>query len=220
MVYLPMTLKNYTNIPLGNGNFEDSDSELTPWQKVEAAVPVNLSPGDPAINGGEHNVLIGDPSVSGRGDAPVGNGRIWQTFSIPNVSDVAEITIYYRIVTQDIVRSSHTNDYLDSFEIYLDNNFPNSANEPSTDDPIREIRCAQELGRPLVPAKSYQGKLIFCDGRVDYDQPEDLGWRSVILDLSAYKGEVVTLHLASFSRWDGWDNTYTYIDNIQASWQQ
>jgi len=213
-LYLPLALRNYANIPFTNGDFETG--ALAPWQKAEDAVPVRLAAGDPEINGGAHSVLLGDPTVSGRGDAPVGNGRIWQTFSIPQIQDTAWITIQYHIVSQDIVRGS-TNDYFDSFEIYL-NTFPDVANQPSKTDMIRAVRCDSELGQPIVPTESYTNSLIFCDGRASSSELQDLGWRSVKLDLSAYKGQVVTLYLANFSRWDGWDNTYTYIDNVEVNW--
>ncbi len=48
-----------------------------------------------------------------------------------------------------------------------------------------------------------------CDG-----PPNDGGWQQVTLDLSAYKGQTITLHFEVWDRADNWYNTWAYIDDV------
>ncbi len=44
--------------------------------------------------------------------------------------------------------------------------------------------------------------------------PNDGGWQQVTLDLSAYKGQTITLHFEVWNRADNWYNTWAYIDDV------
>ncbi len=211
-VYIPLTLRNFLFMPLRNGGFESPLADS--WLSAQDAMPVTLVNGPGQQHSGQYSVLLGDASVSGQGDAPVGNARLWQTFGVPYTEEKPTVTLYYRLVSQDFVRSSKNQNYLDSFEIYL-NAFPPDANTPAPDDPRRFDLCVTGLGQP---AAAPTDGLVFCDGRAAAADPNDLGWRSATLDLSAYKGQAVTLYFAAFSRWDNWYYTYVYVDDIETSW--
>ncbi len=45
--------------------------------------------------------------------------------------------------------------------------------------------------------------------------PNDGGWQQVTLDLSAYKGQTITLHFEVWNRADNWYNTWAYIDDVR-----
>lgn len=212
-VYLPLTLRNRLSISLRNGGFESG--EWSPWTTAADAMPAGLLYDAAQAHAGQWSALLGDPAAIGQGDVPVGSARLWQTFSVPQMAGTPVITIHYHLVSQDIVRSSKNQDYLDSFEIYL-NTFPSDANTPVKDDPQRMDRCVNALGQP---ATAPTDGLVFCDGRATAAAPNDLGWRTVTLNLSAYKGLPVTLYLAAFNRWDGWYNTYVYVDDVQTGWR-
>jgi hypothetical protein len=47
-------------------------------------------------------------------------------------------------------------------------------------------------------------------------RPEDpAGWATGSIDLSAYAGQAVTIAFRSYSRYDGWFNTYVYLDDVR-----
>lgn len=210
-IYLPLALRTYVSIPLRNGGFESGAWE--PWQAAADTMPTSLLSDATQAHAGQWSALLGDPGADDQ-HVPVGNARLWQTFSVPQTAETPQITIHYHFVSQDIVRSSLNQNYLDSFEIYL-NAFPSDANTPAKDDSQRLERCVTALGQP---ATAPTDGLVFCDGRVNNDAPKDFGWRTVTLDMSAYKGLPVTLYLAVFNRWDSWHNTYVYVDDVETSW--
>ncbi len=211
-VYVPLISRNFLSMPLRNGGFELPLADG--WLSAEDTLPVTPAnaPGQP--HSGQYSVLLGDATADGQGDVPVGNARIWQTFGVPLAEEKPTVTLYYHLVSQDFVRSSKNQNYLDSFEIYL-NTFPPDANTPAADDPRRFDLCVTGLGHPLAAPTD---GLVFCAGRAAETDPNDLGWRSVTLDLSAYRGRSVTLYLAVFNRWDKWYNTYVYVDDVEVSW--
>jgi hypothetical protein len=128
------------------------------------------------------------------------------------------MTIWYRIRTHDLVWGTATNKYYDSFEIYINDVNWSEANSPNPADAWRKTRCRDNLG---VPDTSNDG-LVFCDGNpsdsTGTGPAKDLLWRKVELDLSQFKGEEITLYIATFNRVDGWYNTWTYVDDISVNW--
>ncbi|MEA3339444.1 MAG: Ig-like domain-containing protein [Chloroflexota bacterium] len=204
-VYLPLTLRNYA--PFANGSFE---SGWTPW---EHAGELNQSRTQSQVYEGQWAVLLGDSNYTNRGGVPVGSGRIWQTFTVPDSSNPS-ITIWYHIYTHDVVWGDNTNKYYDSFEIYINTVNWSEASNPDPSDSWRNTRCRDNLGTP----DANNPGLVFCYGNpsdpTKSNPPKGLDWRSVTLDLSQFKGQNITLYLATFNRVDGWYNTWTYVDDI------
>lgn len=204
-IYLPLTLRNYD--PFANGSFEDG---WTPW---EHAGELNQSRTQSQVYEGQWAVLLGDSNYTNRGGVPVGSGRIWQTFTVPDSSNPS-ISIWYHIYTHDVVWGGNTNKYYDSFEIYINTVNWSEASNPDPGDSWRKTRCRDNLGTP----DTNNPGLVFCDGNpsdpTKSNPPKDLGWRSVTLDLSQFKGQNITLYLATFNRVDGWYNTWTYVDDL------
>lgn len=214
-VYIPMVVRNYVNIPFQNGSFEDGWS---PWEHRGELAQERVTGPAEGIHDGHYAARFGDPTYNNRGGVPVGSARIWQEFSVPD-EGTPTVTIWYHIYTHDLVWGPTTLRYYDSFEIYINTVDWDDAKDPDPADPRRKARCRDNLG---VPDTSQAG-LVFCDGKLEDSTgtgpPADLGWHSVTLDLSAFKGEVITLYIATFNRVDGWFNTWTYVDDITVSWQ-
>jgi len=204
-IYLPLILSNYD--PFANGGFE---SGWAPW---EHAGELAQSRTQSQAREGQWSALLGDPDYVNRGGVPVGSGRMWQSFTVPD-GGAPEITLWYHIYTHDVVWGQNTEKYYDSFEIYINSVDWSEAGDPDPDDPWRETRCRDELS---TPDTSNPG-LVFCDGKpsdpTKSDPPTDLEWKSVTLDLSQFAGQNITLYLATFNRVDGWYNTWTYVDDL------
>ncbi len=204
-IMLPLVLRNYA--PFANGSFE---SGWTPW---EHAGELAQNRTQSQAHEGQWSALLGDSGYTNRGGVPVGSGRIWQTFTVPN-DGTPEMTIWYHIYTHDIVWGVATPKYYDSFEIYINTVNWSEANAPDPDDAWRQTRCRDQLG---IPDTGNPG-LVFCDGNssdaTNADPPKNLEWHSVTLDLSQFKGQNITLYLATFNRVDGWYNTWTYVDDM------
>ncbi len=165
---------------------------------------------------GDKAALLGNPDYENVEGVPVGGGRVWQTFGVPSSGD-PEITLWYHIYTYDVVWGSGTNKYYDSFEIYINTLDWTQATDPDSDDPWRQTRCRDQLGVP----DTQQPGLVFCDGNPSDPGGHpliDLGWRSVTLDLSAFKGQEIVLYPAIFNRQDGWFNTWVYVDYVSVDW--
>ena len=41
------------------------------------------------------------------------------------------------------------------------------------------------------------------------------GWAEAVVNLDSYKGQTVTFSFRNYSRYDGWYNTYTYLDDVR-----
>ena len=210
-VYLPLVLRDY--VAFANGGFESS---WTSWEHEGELAQAIVN--DPAVaREGSGVALLGDAHYSNNGGVPVGSARIWQNFSVP-ANGNPTITLWYRIYTHDVVWVSETSTYYDSFEIYVNTVNWGEVNDPDPNDARRSARCRTGLG---VPDASQTG-LVFCDGKptgaTKDDPPADLSWRSVTLDLCAFRGQNVTLYLANFNRQDGYYNTWTYVDAIAVNW--
>ncbi len=199
-IYLPLTLRNYA--PFNNGSFEVG------WGTWQHSGELEQSLSQSQTHAGQWAALLGNPGYNNQGGVPAGSGRTWQTFSVPNSSN-PRVTIWYRIYTHDVVWGVSTPKYYDSFEIYINTVDWSEANNPAPNDLWRQTRCRDHLGTPDTNSPG----LVFCDGNPSdaskLNQPKDLGWRSVTLDLSQFKGQNITLYLATFNRVDGWYNTWT-----------
>ncbi len=198
-VYLPITLRNYA--PFCNGNF---DQGWTCWQH-DGLFKQAITSAQAWSGGDSQMVLLGDSSYNNTGGVPVGHGRVWQTFNVPDMDD-AHLTLRYRIYTHDLVWSDKYQRFYDSFEIHINT---------MGSDAQRNTLCRAGLGNPSVTAA---GGLVFCNGNPanpsQTGPAKDLGWRQVTLDLSAFKGQTITLYVAVFNRVDGWYNTWAYVDDV------
>jgi hypothetical protein len=207
---------------LANGGFELEPDWLSWSHEGDAGFATTIVSGtvtDHAIRvgpvDGSRFALLGDPSYS-NGSVPVGSARAWRSIVIPDPALHPRLTIWYRLFTFDQIRSGQGR-WLDSFEIYVGDVNWDAARNPVEDDLRRQERCVQFAGAEPDAALVKSGGLVFCQGlpKAPTPGPEDLGWRSVTLDLSAFTaGDTATISLANFNRADGWYNTWTYVDDL------
>ncbi|MDZ7587222.1 MAG: hypothetical protein U0946_05685 [Patescibacteria group bacterium] len=45
--------------------------------------------------------------------------------------------------------------------------------------------------------------------------PPTTGWATGTIDLTPYRGQIITLSFQNYNRFDGWYNTYTYLDDVK-----
>lgn len=192
----------------------DGDFEAANWGAWDAAGEMNHTLVAAPETQGHQAALLGDPAYNNRGGVATGNARIAQTLRVPSDGNPV-LTLRYRVYTHDTIWTAAESKYFDSFEVYLGPVDWGQANRPASGDPRRRALCQDHPGTPDI---TVQLGLVLCDGNpgaaTRTQPPWDSGWRTVILDLSPFKGQEIVLSLANFNRWDTWYNTWTYVDEV------
>jgi hypothetical protein len=182
-----------------NGDFEGL---FAGWQSggllERAVLPVD-SPGGGTSNAVrlstpdyERTVTPVNPGcVDDPGCVPVGAAVISQTVTVPaaNMGGQPRLSLWYRILTYDVMFSERYQRYYDTFEVTI-------------------VDGGQEylILRDGNPTQNY-GQLV------------DLGWKFAVVDLDRFAGRTITIRLSSFNRWDNRFNTWTFVDDVQVrSW--
>jgi hypothetical protein len=213
-VFLPLALRDYSC--LVNGGFE---SGLNGWMSGRG--PFNGHgtglPQSALSYAGSQQALLGDRAAS-NGSVRVGYGYLAQTFSV----EKRYLRLQYHVFSYDIVWSSASSRYFDTFEVSIDKPPAQITNGERNSRGCTTTNL-NPTGTLVVPAG---GALAFCGGRSGppsvVGTQWDSGSRTVTLDMSAYQGESVTLYVAIWSReYDspfyndqGWYNTWAYVDNV------
>lgn len=181
-----------------NGSFESGD--VSPgWQKVEDPLPVSIvesveerPSGSTPPADGDYALLLGRTDYPCASDGvPLGYAAIEQTFSLPSSAEVMTLTFKYIIWTQDASPS----EAYDRFEVYVGDQL-----EYSDGNQVNEGLDCNRWWRVPGPDNPREGQTD--------------GWATGEIDLSAYAGQSVTISFRNYSRYDGWYNTYTYIDGV------
>jgi hypothetical protein len=211
-IYLPIVRRNYRQF--ANGGFEDGwsgwDTQPGPFSGHGSGLPQSV-----VIFGGGNRALLGEPSAS-NDSIPVGYGTIAQTFTL----EKRYVRLQYWIFSYDIARGSQR--YFDTFEV--------SVNRPPDQISTAERHsrgCANSMLNPEGTVTVSEDGLVFCGGQPGSSGQGTLwntqGWKTVTLDLSAFRGTNVTLYFTIWSREyespfykdQGWFNTWAYVDNVQ-----
>jgi hypothetical protein len=185
-----------------NGDFEDGAGQ-TAWQETENPLPVSIvqsvperPSGSTPPADGDYAMLLGNTSYPCAYDGvPIGHAAIEQAFNLP--PNVDKLTFKYIIWSQD----ASTDVIYDRFEVYVNGNLQfYDGNQISTG-----LNC-NNWRRVPGPENPRGG--------------ETSGWATGEIDLDAYAGQTVTISFRNYNRYDGWYNTYTYIDNvnIEGNW--
>jgi hypothetical protein len=185
-----------------NGDFEYGDVQPG-WRATENPLPVSIvqrtqdkPSGSTSPADGRYALLLGNPAYPcASNGVPVGYTGVRQTFDLP--SNVAKLTFKYLIWSQDASPSSK----YDRFEVYVDNELKFAdGNQVS-----KGLSCSNwwRVPGPDNPR----------GGQTD-------GWATGEIDLSSYAGQSVSISFRNYSRYDGWYNTYTYVDSVsvEGSW--
>lgn len=201
-LYLPLAMQKYR--PFVNGDFEKGDSG---WDfisyPVDDGLPAQLisswveGSGAEQIPLGNNCVLLGytDYPCSSTG-VPVGYAAVEQTFAVPSITVPVSLTFKYVIYTQDASPS----ELFDRFEVYV------------ITDNAEELKF--EDGNQVSTGLS-------CDKWRRVPGPENprdgsqSGWATGVIDLRPYKGQMIKISFRNYNRFDGWYNTYTYLDDVR-----
>jgi hypothetical protein len=213
-VYLPFAVRDYAS--LLNGDFEagplNEPGTVVGWQTFGGGFGGFGSTGLPQqIVSFEESrrLLLGDPFARNSA-VPVGYGAVAQTFTV----DTPYLDLIYQVHSYDIYEGPAG--YFDTFEISI-NQAP-----PLVPDLARDTKCTLDQLNPSGVITATEG-LVLCGGRSNVDavlgQPWDSGWQTVRLDVSAFVGQNITLHLAVWNREytsdEGWYSTWVYVDDLK-----
>ena len=198
LLYLPLVMKNYQ--PFVNGDFEQGNLG---WKLVDQGLPAQLisshveGTGPERIPLGNNCVLLGDKDfLCNSTGVPVGYAAVEQTFAVPSTTVPISLTFKYVIYTWDASPS----DTYDRFEVYV------------VTDSSEELKLWDG---------NQNSTSLSCDKRWRVpgpDNPRDgkqSGWATGEVDLGPYKGQMVTISFRNYNRFDGWYNTYTYLDDVR-----
>jgi hypothetical protein len=193
-VYLPLVLRSEI---VKNGSFETGDTSgwHTQGDGVLPAPTVVMT--DP--HGGDFHLLLGDPSYC-YAPNPAQQGHhisvVSQTAHIPKLTGTPILTFSYRVFTYDHLTwtGGKTGDSLDVY-----------------------------VGNQLALQDNYENFPLPAPG---CDDLQDSGWRTPddpwggdvypdALDLSEWKGTSVELRFELITRWDGYFNTWAYLDEVR-----
>ncbi len=218
-IYLPLVLRTYralSNGDFGTGNLLGWDSGRGPFNVPNVGWRGGGLPQNVINFEGNYRGLLGQTSGAD-GSLPVGYGTLAQSF----VVEKRYLNLTYRVITLDRIKNELRQRYFDTFEVSL--------NRSPTDigDSERDNQGCNDSARvnPTGVVTGVTG-LVFCGGRVSPTPVSgtlwDSGWRTVRLDLGAFQGQLITLHLTLWSReydapfYDnrGYYNTYVYLDDV------
>jgi hypothetical protein len=190
-----------------NGNFE-LGAEQSAWNPVESPLPVTFEqsveeqddrePRPPAD--GKWMALLGNPDYPCASDGVPKDGYagIEQVFEVPAGNLHPRLTFKYIIWSQD----ASIGEKYDRFEVRV-----NEEDVVFHDgNQVNDLSCDNWWPVP---------------GEDNPRDGETSGWATAKIvetgepiDLSEYAGQEVTISFRNYNRYDGWYNTYTYIDSI------
>jgi hypothetical protein len=183
---------------LRNGSFENNPNRSV-WEENSNPLPVSFETSiveksdeyDASPADGDYAVLLGKTDYPCASDGvPLGYAAIEQDLKLPDNTQPLTLTFKYIVWSQDYSK----NDNYDRFEVYINDNL-----KFANGNKVNKLDCSDWWRVPGT------------------DNPRDeqtSGWAIGEIDLSDYAGETVTLSFRNYSRYDGWYNTYTYVDNI------
>lgn len=207
--YLPFVMREYAR--LVNGDFERG---LTGW--VPARGPFEGHGTGMPQEGLNGYAWLGDPEGTANNLLHVGYGSISQRLTVIK----PYLRFRYRVLSYDIARR-HDGQFYDTFEVSVD------VSPEDIGDAERSAVCGVDA--TLNPERTLDVTapgLVFCGGQPkDFGAGEekwDSGWKTVLLDLSAFQARNVTLYLTIWSREyqsenledKAWWHTWAYVDDI------
>ncbi|HUT21596.1 MAG TPA: hypothetical protein VM366_20780 [Anaerolineae bacterium] len=208
--YMPLIMRNYG--ALINGGFEQGltgwETGQGPFQGRGSGLPVSavaLPPG--------HVALLGLTNGT-NGSIPIGYGSLYQSFIVRE----RYLRFRYWVFSYDIAYD--LGQYFDTFEISV-NRSPQQISDAERNDQACTGAALNPQGLLAVPSDG----LAFCGGRPGASGGmlwDTGGWRTMTLDLNAYRGQWITLYYAIWSREyeipfifdQAWHNTWAYVDDV------
>jgi len=214
VAYLPMTRNAYRR--LGNGSFGSGlsswNAQRGPFSGHGTGLPTSAATFQDNPRG-----LLGTSGNLGPGSIGVGYGSLAQTLTVQQ----RYLRFDYWVFSYD--RAKGETRYYDTFEVSV-----NRAPAQIPDGERDALGCEGTLLNPEGIITVGQDGLVLCGGRpgaTGQGTPWDTGeWKSVTLDLGAFRGRNVTLYFTVWSREyeapyrddQAWFNTWVYVDNVRA----
>jgi hypothetical protein len=149
---------------------------------------------DQDIPVGTYTALLGAADYECRPDGiPLGYAEINRSFSVPKAPTGKHVGLRfnYVIYTQD---TSTKSDY-DRFEVFIN------------DTPVFYDGNQVNEGLGCNVWWRVPGPRNIRDGKTS-------GWAAGFIDLDRYQGMTIQISFQNHNRFDGWYNTFTYLDNI------
>lgn len=196
-VYFPIVMRTLIPPLLINGGFEQ---QAQGWYLINQGLPASIvgQTNDASVPLGTYSALLGraDYPCNAAG-VPLGHAAVEQTYAVPQSSQHVTLRFKYIVWSQD----ASTSGQYDRFEVF-------------------------------VTPQSGAATLVFSDGNMvnqglgcnvwrrvpGPENPRDgqtTGWAEIGVSLDTYKGQTVTFSFRNYSRYDGWYNTYTYLDDVR-----
>lgn len=192
------TIRIHKFSPLANGDFEILD---TGWDFQNNGLRVSTiqsaPTGDEDIPMGSNAALLGGTGYACRPEGvPMGYAEVRQSFTVPDAPDgkTVGLRFNYVIYSQD---ASTKPDY-DRFEVYI--------NESAA--PVFSDGNLVNTGLGCNVWWRVPGPHNIRDGQTT-------GWANGFINLERYQGQTIQISFQNHNRFDGWYNTYTYLDNVE-----
>lgn len=185
--YLPLICKSYVPpTPFQNGGFEQGTTGWTFGGELQRHTVTT----DKRRSGLRSAILGGDLSVypNCNGGVPRDESAwMYQTFAVPSTGSPT-LSFYYRLYSYDKYPTNPESPYYgqlrDSFDVYVNG------------------------------VRIHRDKIDWTDTYGCGKPVNDRGWRPVTYDLSAYKGQNITLRFETWNRLDKYFNTWVYVDDV------
>lgn len=196
-VYFPVALRTLIPPVLINGGFEQQGQG---WSLRNQGLPASIAgqSNDPSVPLGTYSALLGrvDYPCNASG-VPLGHAAVEQSYAVPLSSQHVTLRFKYIVWSQDASTSAQ----YDRFEVFVTPQ-NGAANLVFSDGNMVNQGLGCNVWR-RVP------------GPQNPRNGQTTGWAEKVVDLDPYKGQTVTFSFRNYSRYDGWYNTYTYLDDVQ-----
>jgi len=196
-IYLPIVFRTIELPALSNGGFEWQDQG---WSLINQGLPAGIvnQSSDPSVPLGSYSALLGRPdypcSASG---VPLGYAAVEQAYSVPQVRRPVVLRFKYVIMSQDASTSAQ----YDRFEVFVTPQNGAASLVFSDGNMVNQGLGCNVWRRVPGPQNPRNGQTT--------------GWAEAVVNLDSYKGQTVTFSFRNYSRYDGWYNTYTYLDDVR-----
>lgn len=197
-VYFPGVMRTLIPPLLANGGFEQ---QAQGWTLINQGLPASIvgQSNDPSVPLGTYSALLGrvDYPCNASG-VPLGYAAVEQTYAVPQSSQQVTLRFKYIVWSQDASTSAQ----YDRFEVFV---IPQggAASLVFSDGNMVNQGLGCNVWRRVPGPENPRN-----DGRTT-------GWAEAVVDLDSYKGQTVTFSFRNYSRYDGWYNTYTYLDDVR-----
>ena len=196
-VYFPIVMRTLIPPLLVNGGFEQQGQG---WNLINQGLPASIvgQSNDPSVPLGTYSALLGrvDYPCNASG-VPLGHAAVEQTYAVPQSSQQVTLRFKYIVLSQD----ASTSGQYDRFEVFVTPQGGAASLVFSDGNMVNQGLGCNVWRRVPGPENPRNGQTT--------------GWAEAVVNLDSYKGQTVTFSFRNYSRYDGWYNTYTYLDDVR-----